>query len=349
MGGVDYQAKAFQGMDPKELKAMTPAERREATATDMVHSAASAGMKYFNGNYDHWAVDFAAVAAGFFSTSLPEVVQHDIKKIETAIAMVENFLRYIEYHNVCPEYNSSIKKALEVCSQARYEYPLWLRLQSTLPGNFNIAALRLFAEDQGNSHSELVDQNYFDLPSDFDPKVTFYSAITLMDDHELLAPMLAKLPPITRVVDCTLLVKDIYRPSEKLIEQFEDLVLDESETSAGVSPVGKVIFTPIKRVRDGFDHPIMPEPFPRDTIVTLYFDDQVLQNLVPGMKMEVRIVEIENGFNFVQRIIASYLTFHVFLPQEMMRHFHEIKDNDRPAPSIHTKDEEGPAEMEMDK
>lgn len=86
LGGVDASPAAFTGQDSHELKDMTPAERREATATDTIHGGSTGSARFYNGDRDHWSVDFKGVAAGFFSLSLGPLTGYEdelMKKLLT--------------------------------------------------------------------------------------------------------------------------------------------------------------------------------------------------------------------------------------------------------------------------
>lgn len=98
LGGIDTNPKAFSGQDPRALKELTPAERRDATARDTVHmdtGIATQHERFYNGDRDHWSVDFTGVAAGFMSISLVQMTGREPEEMHEAIGVVENFLRYV--------------------------------------------------------------------------------------------------------------------------------------------------------------------------------------------------------------------------------------------------------------
>ena len=64
--------------------------------------------------------------------------------IKLATVTIRNFLSYLMYHDVCPEYNENIDEARQSCDIANKE--LWQNQQFTVksPGDFNMATSTLF-------------------------------------------------------------------------------------------------------------------------------------------------------------------------------------------------------------
>ncbi|CAF3515725.1 unnamed protein product [Fusarium graminearum] len=335
LGGVDCQPNNFGGLSQKELKELTPAERRDATAKDVIWASSAAGEKFYNGDEENWTVDFAGVAAGFFSVTLVHLTSSEQKRMLEGISTVENFLRYVLQHSVCPEYEDDVKAAMEVCKVAAEEWPMFQELCAALPGQFNLAAAELYCPE------ETIEQSWsfldFKRPKDFDPISVFFTAFALMDEPELFERLATKQPTVTREFKCTLELVQTFRPSDDIIKRVKSLVI--ADKAAYHVPVGKATFKQ-GVIEDDWEKPPTSWPIDEETM-TLFFDDHLLARMWPGMRIEANICELDAGLRFITSIENIVPSFYVFLPQEMMRHYKEPKENDRPAPSVNDPQQDG--------
>ncbi|KAK0386050.1 hypothetical protein NLU13_5887 [Sarocladium strictum] len=342
LGGVDTNPNAFTGMDPRELKGLTPAERRDATAVDGLHLGSDNG-KFYNGDENHWSVDFTAIAQGFLSFSVVSLTGLEEKPLGLCIGVVENFLRYVLQHDVCPEYEDDVIRALGVCQQARDEWPLIFKLQALMPGRLNDAAAEIFnfrdADDWAKielDESEDSCDKETNSQAKVSAKATVLAAFALLPGEEAnfqrLLRALTSGNITTRLVDCAIKLRSVERASEANHELFSRLRLDESH----ISPVGKADFTRTS-IRDGWDEPDQDESAAHvPDQVTLYMDDHILKNMVPGMQMTATLVEIVDvGIYFLKKTGPVLPSFYRFLPQELMKRYKEPRATDRPAPSVH--------------
>ncbi|KAM0350305.1 hypothetical protein HYE67_003204 [Fusarium culmorum] len=335
LGGVDCQPNNFGGLSQKELKELTPAERRDATAKDVIWASSAAGDKFYNGDEENWTVDFASVAAGFFSVTLVHLTSSEQKRMLEGISTVENFLRYVLQHSVCPEYEDDVKAAIEVCKVAAEEWPMFQELCAALPGQFNLAAAELYCPEETTKQSwSFLD---FKRPKDFDPISVFFTAFALMDEPELFERLATKQPTVTREFKCTLELVQTFRPSDDIIKRVKSLVI--ADKAAYHVPVGKATFKQ-GVIEDDWEKPPTSWPIDEETM-TLFFDDHLLARMWPGMKIEANICELNAGLRFITSIENIVPSFYVFLPQEMMRHYKEPKENDRPAPSVNDPQQDG--------
>lgn len=343
LGGVDTSPGAFTGQDPRALKNLTPAERRDATATDIVYGGSAGGDRFYNGDNEHWSVDFAGVAAGFCSRRLAGLEKAEVN---IGVGVVENFLRYILQHDVCPEHADNIKKALKICDVAREEWAMLGDLTAALPGQFNLAAAELVgrSDERDWALHAFTPAGSFTRPENFDPKTVFYSAVALMDEPDLFARLQAnKTPQVTGEFACTLQFISVMRPTDDIVKRFESLALDSEHVA--IPAVGKAT-AKLATIEDEWDHPPQPLSFAKDEEVTLYFDDAVLANIKPGMKANLTLCELDVGIIFVKTMAGVVPSFYTFLPQEMMRHYKAPRESTRPAPSVHDPDAD---EKQMDK
>ncbi|KAL9089729.1 MAG: hypothetical protein Q9159_002376 [Coniocarpon cinnabarinum] len=142
-GGVDAQPHPHvqNTIDQSELEGLTTKEKKVAT----VPKPYVAGEELDSHGNPLWEVDFEGVARSFLSSVVPEVFSFEKRDQYYELSNVmQNFLRYLQYHRVCPEYNTAINATLRICDQANIELPACETLQTNLPGAFNMAASTLF-------------------------------------------------------------------------------------------------------------------------------------------------------------------------------------------------------------
>ncbi|KAH0491894.1 hypothetical protein TgHK011_003296 [Trichoderma gracile] len=331
LGGVDTNPSAYTGLDQKDLKQLTPAQRREVTARDVVYEGSSAGERFYDGDKTKWTVDFAGVAAGFFSTRLIALTGLHPKPMEDAISVVENFLRYVLHHDVCPEHEDNVKEALNVCQMARDEWTMLNTLQNALPGVFNPAATELFIEFDPHSW----DSSQFKVAEGFDAKSVFYSSIAMLDNEKLFEHLAeTKAVKLTNQYECALEVTEVHLPTEEVIKRFKKLVVTApGGKTLRLMPLGRLTLKPATIedgwVQQGTVHPLQGKE------IDLYFEQNIVESLKPGIKMVLEIGDLGADIRFVKSILKIMPTFYTFLPQELMVQFKIPQENDRPAPSVH--------------
>ncbi|GJN66374.1 hypothetical protein PLICBS_000392 [Purpureocillium lilacinum] len=327
LGGIDTGMNQFGGHDPKDLKDLTPAERRDLTARDTVHQGSTGDDRFYNGDDENWAVDFTGVVAGFFSTPLLELTGGKVERMALAADIVANFLRYVLQHDVCPEYEDDVKRALQLCSDAKDEWSALDALRPSIPGPFNLAAADLFSPaDPGDWAVPLHPR-----PENFDPKAVFYASCALLGLVEVFGLIERRGPVVTKEIRCTVEVIQIERPADDVIKRFKQLRIDT--VKAGVPAIGRVYVRP-SSIDDGWDHPARPESVDGGDM-WLFFEDATLANMREGMKMALAVVELDVGFRFVKACSSVVPTFYTFLPQQLMKHYKMPRVNERPAPSVH--------------
>lgn len=333
LGGVDTNPAAFGGLHRQDLRDLTPAQRREATATDIIYGTTSAGDRFYNGDEDAWCVDFAGVAAGFFSVTLLHLTSFELDRMVQGIDVVDNFLRYVLQHDVCPEYEDNVKAALAVCESARTEWPMLQQLYASLPGQFNLAAGELFRPDDAAKSWSF---QQFTRPEGFDAKSVFYSAFALMDEPDMFSKICEQQPTVVREYTCALELVEVSRPSEDIVNRVKSLVIEGN--AAGHVAVGKAMFKSTS-IEDDWVTPEVPWPIPEETM-TLYFDDKLLSHMPVGMKARLTICELDVGLRFVKTVDIIVPSFYTYLPQELMRYYKTPQETDRPAPSVQDPDAE---------
>ncbi|KAF8532900.1 Argonaute complex, subunit Arb1 [Trichophaea hybrida] len=142
LGGVATGQKQFSGgLDEKKMSDMDAEHIAMMTATDYIQFQDHTGQALD----DLWEVDFAYVVRGFLSYKVPYVLGYKKpNELELACKMIKNFLNYVLFHSVAPEYEDNIYAALVICNDAERELVLCSNVSNRLPGSFNMACSTIY-------------------------------------------------------------------------------------------------------------------------------------------------------------------------------------------------------------
>lgn len=324
----------FGGNVDADLKDMTPAERREATATDTVYSSGGGARFYNDDDPDGWDVDFAGVVAGFCSETLPQETAWDYAQMGKAIGLLDNFLTYILHHDVCPEHEANVKEALDLCQKAKVDLPLSHQALLRFPGHLNLALSELFCEDV----FFFEDADEFQRPEVFSPEAVFKVAMAMTATQEQYNAVINGLKYGTIEVigeeECSVEIISIHRPTDEARKLTRSIRLGKGHR---FEPVGTIVTKPCI-IEDGYD-------YGEDIVLsdgqwdTFYLEDSILQRLKPGFKLQLCVYELNIGIKFVKQARQVLVGWYTFLPQNLMRHYKEPVPNERPAPSAIKADE----------
>ncbi|KAL2875879.1 hypothetical protein SGCOL_008875 [Colletotrichum sp. CLE4] len=335
LGGIDSTPRMFGGNIDADLKDMTPAEKREATAIDMVHSSGGGARFYNDDDPEGWDVDFAGVVAGFCSETLPKEMAWNYAHMGKAVGLIENFLTYILQYDVCPEYDANVKEALDLCQKAKVDLPLSHQALLRFPGQFNLALSELFCKD----FYFFGDRDEFQRPEDFSPEAVFKVTMAITATKEQYDAATSGLKDGTIEVigeeECSVEIISIHRPTNESRKLARSILLGKGHR---FEPVGIIVTKPCV-IEDGYDYgdDISLSDGQRDTF---YLEDSVLQRLKPGFKLQLCVCELNIGIKFIKQAGQVLVEWYSFLPQNLMRHYKEPVPNERPAPSAIKVDEE---------
>lgn len=317
---------------------------------------------------------------------VPEQAGLNSPEIQLAADTILNFLKYIQHHDVCPEYRENVAEATRICDLAMTELPRVGSTGRNMPGDFNLACRILFCCSPGSANKKDFS------PADDAPTTTVPEFVIYEDkkDHELSPGEMVKAPgaidaavlapanfDAERVFRTTLALQepamiqrespirvtntyeDAYEVKQVVLAPDEFCVLYEAATAHDdtlrkIGPVGYVVLIPTI-IEDGWDnHPTMEEGRPSTNPgkpVSLYLDHAVLKHLTVGMKLQLAVCETDMGLNFIKECREVLPSFHVFLPQTLMMHWKPPRINDRSPPSADDPDREDrqlEAEMERE-
>ncbi|CAK7270524.1 hypothetical protein SEPCBS119000_004133 [Sporothrix epigloea] len=376
MGGIDCNPRMFNGAaDFEEGETMTKDDVRALTATDVVPRAGSKTSKFYATDNAHmWTVDFSGVVAGFLSVSLFAIGGSNERLMMVGIDVVDNFLRYLQHHDVCPEYEADIHTSRAICEKAKIELPNCLRVLPRMPGQFNLACTKLFcnklqhqAFDDGLHPLDSIADHNWDARHVFQTTVEIHENIIgskakQMVDEGINSVQIMKTQEmeleITRLIRSPKGVKERYEAMAN--STAESMQLDENALKKGNGTVSgdgssvKVAGIVIAKLYD-IERGIANQPHPTADELTAHgfqaflLDRDIMDLLCVGVKLRVVMHELNCEINFVSAVKEILPSFYLFLPQELMIDWTEPKPNDREAPSAENPDaEEDVAEKELD-
>ncbi|KAJ4300082.1 hypothetical protein N0V88_002751 [Collariella sp. IMI 366227] len=346
LGGIDSTVRQFQStakIGNDVLKDASKAILREMTADDVIQrgGADNNNPRFYNPNYpEHWDVDFTAVAAGFVSEHLPKMVGYRIDDFQLGVEVVLNFLKYVDRHEVCPEYADDLKNAQAVCYKALEETSATVKLMELLPGAFNASLSILYCATAKNEPEELetgpVWESSFPI-TDTKPdpklaKLTSAATLTILYSPERYPPTTTW--SIISTTELTYEVLSITLPTPAITAKYTAINSHLTNT-ADIQPCGTITTCPVL-ICDGWDNSTnatIPSHLNKETEFVL--EEEMLKLLEVGMKLPMTVCTLNNGLQFIKGVKEVRPTYYVFLPQELMFRYKEPVLTDRPAPSIY--------------
>ncbi|RPA86762.1 hypothetical protein BJ508DRAFT_119856 [Ascobolus immersus RN42] len=297
LGGISSGQKMFSGgIDIKEGEDDAEAIAKQV-ATDFVIDK----IKLSQGSSDRqdedgeiWDVDFVTVVKAFLSNKVPFVLSiRRLDDLETCCKVVQNFLNYIIFHNVAPEYIDNVKEAIEVAKLAEKELPMCLDFGRKVPGDFNTACSAYF----GGWYEGMLENRSEDWADLVLPKVGYTTneaagiVKTCLDAHGTTEEKAAGL--------------NAKRISHEHCG-FEIVGIDIPPigTPGGLKALGKL------RLKVWHD----PEEPAWETLldeVEIYLEKQILHYAFLGMKLECTIHTLDTGMHYWDELTfcgASFFT-----------------------------------------
>lgn len=254
--------------------------------------------------------------------------------IKMATVTIRNFLSYLMYHDVCPEYAANIDEARKSCNIATKE--LWRNQQFTAksPGDFNTAASTLFGgffydtyveNDQwSNSKDDTVR-----MTNEIARKVVKFALVGAGTDEQAHRFQQLANEDSLRVMR----IEDI--------DGFEvtDVILPDAETrefyehhAPDLHPVGRLLG---KAYRDPGkpEYDLSPEEREEwesgnDLVQEFEFflEEGLLKECYPGMKVITSLWELNCGFHFFDEIFTAYSSIYTVLSNDLMLGWKKPKD-----------------------
>ncbi|KAJ5747374.1 uncharacterized protein N7511_009070 [Penicillium nucicola] len=315
-GGVNINQKYGQGVSPQELKEMTKEEGMEARNYTVVSP--------------EWATEgniaFDTVLKGYLGGYYLDYFSPDDEgEIMVVTGTIKNFLTFLLYHDVCPEYRDDIEKARNTCDLAAKE--LWKARQVVQngPGDFNKACSMLFGG------------NYFDDIDDPEIWETFaeQNRMTQESARWVLKYAIAAVGPDARAIR----FKELAETEQFKVKQVEDIdgfeiisieqpnpltVAFYKDMAPNLTPVGVVRAKEFRDPAKGEFNlsKLEEEKWKRGEAPSYEFDFLVEGDLLAhcflGMKALTKVFELNCGIHFFDEIMVCLPSFYVFLANDLM-------------------------------
>ncbi|KAL0472161.1 Argonaute siRNA chaperone complex subunit Arb1 domain-containing protein [Neurospora intermedia] len=338
LGGIDTTTRQFQGtasLTSRDLDGLDKDDIRDIAANDYVER--KPGMhpsRYYNPNQpEHWDVDFTGVAAGFFSETLMRLTTPGAADYASGVDLVSNFLKYVDLHDVCPEYAEDIKNAQKVCQKAREEMPSLVQTLLLLPGNFSSAARLVTCEDDDEMAwaRELMDEKA--ARQNIGIVMSILMSSKCGHENGIRFKELAGFPTVAKTITQQAYeVVSIVLPNDECYAKFKSINKHLGDANA-IKPCGFIQVKPTV-VRDGWEN-TMHNTVEDVTTYNLVMEEEILALMKVGFKFKMDICLLNYGVGFIKNSVDGYPTFYEFLPQELMWGYKEPVVNPRPGPSIH--------------
>lgn len=315
LGGIDSSPRQFGGAANLDTADMSKQEIRDAS-TSVAISRAGGSAKYYKPGDENWDVDFLGVLQGFIGETLLAHTGYDLSEIRQGIFIVENFLRYIATHDVCPEYHHQVKASIDFFPTIWHDLCACWEAMCCLPGEFNNAACKIYREmlekyvsvegerlHPGIVWSTIMHQHE---PMTFD---SFFRSWKLIQGYEL-----------DRQEDRTFEIVEVLPPSDAVKRQTS---ANNKENPDVDYPEFGSIKVRDTYIADGWAVIGDKTHGLTDDTHMLYFQANVLDAFEPGMKLRVNVGILRNGRMFIIKPFCVMPSWYVFLPQNLMINYKE--------------------------
>ncbi|GLA15802.1 hypothetical protein AnigIFM62618_002352 [Aspergillus niger] len=318
-GGVNVGQRMFGGLDGRDLQQLDSEQILQARAMTSVGKDKS-----------NLAVDFDAVVRGFLTSFFPYYFNPDTEDmIKLATVTIRNFLSYLLYHDVCPEYNDNIDQARTSCDIATRG--LWNNQQLIAkgPGDFNSCCSLLFG---GELHDTYTEGNQWRNSKDDAPRLTTEIARKIVKFALAGAGENRHAHRFQELTEnktlCAVRIEDIDGFEITAVHPPGEVVREFYQTHApDLVPVGKLL---ARTYRD----PGMPDydRSPEERVAQLernfefFMEGNLLQYCYPGMKVIAPVWELNCGFHYFEDAYRTYGSNYTPLVNDLMLGWKEPRD-----------------------
>ena len=264
------------------------------------------------------------------------MVGSGLSDIRMGIDVVLNFLKYVDRHDVCPEYAANIKQAQEVCLLALEEAPAIEALVELLPGHFNTALRMLHGTDHKDEHLGFVYNQAIPDPKHSKLSVAVTLSTLMPHDDRFHTPAEWY---VIDTHELTFEIMAITLPDDGVRAKFKT-INEHFHGETDIQPCGTITAAPLI-LRDGWDTTRTTTPREFDGEDTQFIlEEDILRHLKEGMMLDLCVCTLNVGLRFIKYVKAVKPTYYEFLPQELMLNYKEPVANERPAKSIYDWDDE---------
>ncbi|PYH44503.1 uncharacterized protein BP01DRAFT_342179 [Aspergillus saccharolyticus JOP 1030-1] len=311
-GGVDVSPKMFEGTDQKDLQELDSEQILQAkTQTSIATDSAKL------------PIDFDAVVRGFLTSYFPFYFNPETEDmIKLGTVTIRNFLCYLIYHNVCPEYTINIREAIDSCDTATEE--LWLNQQFMVkgPGHFNKACSTLFGGERRDCYREQKEEESSStdealMTKDVAHKVVKFALAGAGTDH------------IARGFREQGNINDLHAIRISDIDGFEIIAIDPPKDTItdfyekfapDLVPVGRIV---AKSFMDPARASCDMTPEEREQVPPVYFfnfflEQPLMQLCYVGMKVLTPVWVMDCGLHYFEETFCVYTSDYTVLPNDLM-------------------------------
>ncbi|KAJ5527163.1 hypothetical protein N7513_011322 [Penicillium frequentans] len=322
-GGISVGPNFGGGVSPQDMKMMTGDEIMHARTQTLIEKERE-GLH----------ISFDKVVRGFFGTYYLRYFNPEgIEDIELATSTIRNFLTFLLFHDVCPEYKDDVLQARKICTIANME--LWKNLQLIRkgPGGFNKACSVLFAGhslDEKNEKPSIWDE--IDDPSMTTEKAQeiIKYCIAGAGSHDVASSFMQHVA-----------TKNVLVESVEDIDGFEVLCVSEpgddvlafyQEFAAHLTPVGTV---KAKSFRDpgkpqtdlspeerwDWDHGKAPS-----YEFVFFIERDHLKLFYPGLRVVAPVWKMNCGAYYFDQVYSTFPSFNAIIANDMMLGWKKPRD-----------------------
>lgn len=258
-----------------------------------------------------------------------------------AVETIFNFLKYVDSHEVCPEYAEDVKKAQKICETALEEMPTVVSVSGQLPGRFNAAAAHLFRAREQEASAFIDDFGSWEMGETEKPlddataRIIFGSTVAILLDKKLGESLVGSDAAVAETDEGLFeivgvsLADDVAKAKYQATRHHLDKAM-----GLKVETCGSLTFRPTT-VLDGWDNS-MNDGISFTGEQTVILEEKLLKQLKVGQTVVMTVCTMNvEGFKFIKSVSELRPTFYTFLPQSLMVRFKEPVPDNRPAPSIH--------------
>ena len=255
------------------------------------------------------------------------------EKTNSLIGVIRNFLNYLLYHDVCPEYKEQINNTRALCDQGVKElWSVW-QAQHFLPGDFNKACSEIFGGMYRGLYTEnrkWMDDEDIEFSMGISPEVarkTFKIALAANATEEVFESY--KSQPHDRT-NCVANREDVrIEITEIVFANKEVLTLYAQPQCAGLKPLGKMKaktwHIPGETYEDltEEEEAALAATPPETKEYEFWVEDQLLQKCFEGMKLHVTASHLSFGISYFDAVFGVYCSFHRVLPNALIMNWRE--------------------------
>ena len=259
--------------------------------------------------------------------------------IKNYVGIIRNFLNYLLYHDVCPEYRDQIEASRKLCDQAQRELWQIAQLQPLVPGTFNMACSEIFGGvfqgvhndmDDGWMTNEDKERMNIGISPQRARQVFKIGLAAHATDEQLLkykAEMSGQLFKVVSTEEVSLEIT-----SSVLGCSISDTQSLYAQDEAKDLPIlGKL------RARAWNNPGAADEDLTKEEEVALeanppstreyefWLEDEVLKHILVGMKFQATVKQLSFGIYYFDAISGIHCSFFTILPNELMLGWKEIE------------------------